>query len=266
MDEGKKGLLKIALIFLVFIVVTILFFKAPWFESEYDVSSGDMIPIRTTGNDELLTGYQNSAEAHREIWERFKLFFPEEYRREIKCFIADTDGNSGQLGHFRRSRDDTGWCIGIDMRDAFSGYRLRKRQLDSTLVHEFGHLLTYMSSQYDYYATGRCKYVDSFQGCPLPDSYYAQYYELFWRDRVFTWQQYGEERADEFYRAYPEEFVTPYAATNPIEDFAESWTRFVNLSQPQSYRDGDISARAKIGFFYAFPELRALREHIRAVQ
>ena len=52
--------------------------------------------------------------------------------------------------------------------------------------------------------------------------------------------------------------MTDYAATNPGEDIAESFTSFVMEPKP----DGDTIAEEKVLFFYEYPELVQLRAEI----
>ena len=63
-----------------------------------------------------------------------------------------------------------------------------------------------------------------------------------------------------FYQKYQQEFVTEYAASDPKEDIAESWSYFVIASTP----DQDTIADQKISFFHEFPELVTLRLEIRS--
>jgi hypothetical protein len=63
---------------------------------------------------------------------------------------------------------------------------------------------------------------------------------------------------DELYTKYSDQFVTDYAATNPHEDIAESWTEFIMRPRPT----GTSIADDKVQFFYEFPELVQLRSEI----
>ncbi len=49
-----------------------------------------------------------------------------------------------------------------------------------------------------------------------------------------------------------------YAATNPVEDIAESWTEFVMRPKPI----GTTIADQKEQFFYEYPELVKIRREI----
>ena len=62
----------------------------------------------------------------------------------------------------------------------------------------------------------------------------------------------------EFYAKYPDQFVSEYAATNPVEDIAESWTEFVMRPKPT----GTSIADQKVQFFYEYPELVETRRQI----
>lgn len=54
--------------------------------------------------------------------------------------------------------------------------------------------------------------------------------------------------------------MTRYAATNPFEDIAESFTDFILLKKPA---DASRVESQKILFFYDYPELVELRDRIR---
>ena len=105
------------------------------------------------------------------------------------------------------------------------------------------------------------------EGCSRDNSYLNQFVNEFWPDDLYNeWDeiQYEEDddtyydMLDAFYVKYQNQFVTDYAATNPEEDIAESWTYFVLQPKP----DGNTIAEQKVLFFYDFPELVELRNEI----
>ena len=59
--------------------------------------------------------------------------------------------------------------------------------------------------------------------------------------------------------AHQSDFVTRYAATDPLEDIAEVWAEFVIGDAPA----GATVAEQKILYLYGFPALVDLREQIR---
>ncbi|MEZ4643120.1 MAG: hypothetical protein R3E31_10390 [Chloroflexota bacterium] len=67
-----------------------------------------------------------------------------------------------------------------------------------------------------------------------------------------------ESDMEDFYYDHEDWFVTDYAATNPGEDIAESFTAFILQPKPTE----DTLAAEKILFFYDYPELVALRKDL----
>ena len=67
-----------------------------------------------------------------------------------------------------------------------------------------------------------------------------------------------QTKVHEFYSKYPDQFVSEYAATNPREDIAESWTEFVMRPKPTDTSTAD----QKVQFFYEYPELVETRRQI----
>ena len=62
-------------------------------------------------------------------------------------------------------------------------------------------------------------------------------------------------------KCHPDKFVTDYAATNPGEDIAETFSYFVAKAEPASCESSVTSQ--KLCFFYKFPQLVTLRKNIR---
>ena len=94
------------------------------------------------------------------------------------------------------------------------------------------------------------------------------FYQKFWLDVKSSHKWYFEfDNADKFlddnerfYQTHKKQFVTNYAATNPDEDFAESFTAFVLKEKPTTSTIAD----QKIQFFYDFPELVEMRDFMRS--
>ncbi|MEC8762510.1 MAG: hypothetical protein VXY40_07145, partial [Actinomycetota bacterium] len=59
---------------------------------------------------------------------------------------------------------------------------------------------------------------------------------------------------------HEEDFVSDYAATNVVEDFAESFMTFVLEPEP----DDDTVIGQKLLFFWDRPEYVEIRDHVRA--
>ena len=133
--------------------------------------------------------------------------------------------------------------------------------LTRTFIHEYGHIVTLSGDQVT--ASVDCGTTSVDEGCLAADSYLNGFLDRFW------WS-YGQEvfdalasptAMDAFYAAHQTDFVTRYAATDPLEDIAETWAEFVIRDAPPA---GATVAEQKILFLYAFPALVELREQIRA--
>jgi len=210
--------------------------------------------------------------------------------------------------------------------------------LKSTLIHENAHIMSLSASQSDNDLLGfeeLCDYdpdstlsylddcddekirqtitqkeaacapnfYDNWAGCLKEDSYLNKFYQKFWAD-IYREHYYGGKEVMstfDFHQKYYDHFVSNYAATNPAEDFAESFTTFVlwddelidyytkwcksdqqflsdvetgnNLVNEDGlsywiycekiYRDNSIWEE-KIRFFYDFPKLVEMRDFIRS--
>jgi Uncharacterized protein conserved in bacteria len=195
--------------------------------------------------------------------------------------------------------------------------------LKGTLIHENAHIMSLSASQSDndligdeeYCDDTECddnkfrrifaqreaacapNYYDYWSGCLKEDSYLNLFFQKFWAD-IYREYYYGGNQVMstyDFHQKYYDQFVSNYAATDPVEDFAETFTTFVlwndeeidnykkwcakdmgdgwNLINEQGlsywkncekiYRDNSIWEE-KIRFFYDFPELVEMRDFIRS--
>jgi hypothetical protein len=211
----------------------------------------------------FLEAAQNDQDMHEAIWEYFSNLFPESAWQELASFAILTDGEDNLLAAVERSwNDPQKWGLSVDIVDAAD-----MNELTSTLIHEFGHLVTLNVSQVALDEGGQnCLTYYTGDGCSLPGSYMADFFDRFWTDIFEEWNEiqyieYEEEyddAQDEFYWNYREQFVSDYAATSPDEDIAESWTLFILTQNPRAH----TTRNQKILFFYAYPELVSLRESI----
>jgi len=157
-----------------------------------------------------------------------------------------------------------------------------------TVIHEFGHIVALNNTQYETYPTviednqsplddaaysdglnqdmAACDTIAFEDGCPIAGSYIELFTEEFW-DQASVEMVVNEELDDSaayFFDQNPDAFVSEYAATNPIEDFAESFSYFICLSDEDFPEDGSsYEMDAKILWFEQFPELVDMRDSIR---
>ncbi|MCA9382882.1 hypothetical protein KC909_00815 [Candidatus Dojkabacteria bacterium] len=234
-----------------------------------------------------LQELQDDVQKHHELWELYVRLFPESYLENIQELEITTDGIDGTLAAVYQSQKAIDkWILVIDIIDAYPRDKLDDRELKSTLIHEFGHILSFdkkqldLSEEYFYARTqdqveeslqlGRasCPTYYAIEGCMYADSYLFKFYDEFWTPlyselRILEQIDDEEEYYDaayELYLRHPDQFVTDYAAVNPGEDIAESWTAFILKDKPT----GSTIADEKIRFFYRFPELVEMRQEIRS--
>jgi len=240
--------------------------------------SGDQIVDPVFGNIPAgLAAYAQAENRHREIWAEFAALIPLEERAALAEFSIVTDGKDNLLAAVTQtSHDPYLWALEVDILDTED-----RLALTFTLIHEYAHLLTLSPSQVPpslavfqnpddediyYKETAACPQYFPGEGCAQPEAYLNGFFNRFWRDIHSEWQDINlieDDQAyykalDSFYYQYEDQFVTWYAAANPEEDIAESFTFFV-LSPPPP---GGTVAEEKMLFFYEYPELVRLRARI----
>jgi hypothetical protein len=244
----------------------------------YQISGDEIINPQTEAVNSELQQYQDDTAAHQEIWKFYAAMIPADQRTVMTSFIIMTDGKDNGLAAVAQDPSDAySWTLEVDIIDSVDLYNLIY-----TLVHEYGHLLTLNDDQVSpdlaifenpedddayYSAEDACPNYFQGEGCAEADSYLNTFFNQFWEDIYNEWFDINLEedddiyyqQLDDFYNKYKDQFVTDYAATNPEEDIAESWAFFILQPKP----DGDTIAEQKILFFYNYPELVSLREHIR---
>lgn len=251
-------------------------------QEDFDEAGQDALIIYTVQGDDLLNPVENWEAAtdeeledilldqgyHEVLWQDFAGLIPLEYRRSITRLAIFTDGEEEILASVTPNGEnyDT-WTLALDALDGtYFG-----EELVQTMIHEFGHTIFLMPSQvprslevlqneedeaiYEE-AVAACPTYFTGEGCSTQDSYVNAFFGQFWLEFYDELESLDE---GELYEAYPDQFVNDYAATNPDEDMAESWTFFILKDKPEP----DTIAHQKILFFYQYPELTDLRDQIR---
>lgn len=215
----------------------------------------------------LVSG--ESEQRHLDVWEGFTQIIPAHVRKDFKKFKIVDSADSDTGAHVEQDEEDNmKWNMTVNL-DAFyqDGEALEEYGL-STLIHEFAHVLTLNKTQVRYYPVyGDDAIFDRFaencqtnllqEGCLEEDAYLDDFIDKFWSDEDEL-MKVREEGLD-VYTGNEDSFITDYAATNPWEDIAESFTYFVLHAKPTW---GTI-ADQKLLFFYDYKELENLRKQIR---
>ncbi len=229
---------------------------------------------------ESLQTLQHDSASQTSAWQLFADLIPAGQRSMVSEFQVFTDGPGNLLASVQQSYTDPAlWSVEVDAADLSD-----RPSLMFTLVHEFAHLLTLNASQvppdvdiynapqdralYDQKVNACTAYFPG-EGCSLPDSYINTFYDRFWAGIAEEWQPIDDMSAGDdiegyyealyaFYEAHQDQFVDDYAATNPSEDMAETFSYFVFGARPA----GDTIAEQKVLFFYEYPALVELRGQI----
>ncbi len=214
-------------------------------------------------SDAAMRSLQRDRETQAKMWDFFTSLVPLEERRDISQFVVFTDGPDNLLAWVMPDENDENLTVlGVDIQDIDA-----PGELTSTLIHEFGHMLTLSTSQGRYLSeNGRCHYYRSEDWCSLKNAYITAFVDQFWpADFMAEWEDTQvddpaetEDLVYQFYETYADEFVSDYAATNADEDIAESWMEFVLKPKPR----GSSVADQKVKFFYDYPELVSLRQQL----
>lgn len=188
---------------------------------------------------------------HADAWDRWVELVPSSARWNVGRFDALAGSLDGQVEPLSDSRQV--WTLRIaelddDLRDV-------------ALVHELGHLISLGPDQIapitDEATDNGCLTYLATEGCPIEGSMVERFLATFWEPGG-EWES-GRAVGQARYAADPSAYVTPYAATNPGEDIAETFLYFVYSLEPT----GTTVADQKIRLLWEFPELVELREWLR---
>lgn len=218
---------------------------------------------------------QNTQANHVKLWNLVNSMIPAEMlKMHIVEFIVSTDGIDNTLASVLAVSDENNddFTFEIDIIDSLddSGAIRNLDDLRASIVHESAHMLTLNDSQIKITDPDQQSSATYFtdEGQTLSGAYLNLFVRKFWNGQMLEMakdraemddQDAADEALTDFFDANPGKFVSEYAATNPEEDIAESWTNFVLKQRPQ----GTQTADQKIAFFYDFPELVRMRTEIR---
>lgn len=227
----------------------------------YRVSNGTLMKIKDYDVSEQLKPYQEDVGRHMRMWDFYTRLIPEEqiaFIKEFEVFLG-----SDELAGFVTTigEDNSRWKLGlaVDLSGSLSDIDLED-EMAYVSIHEQAHILTLNHTQLQTNVS-QCLNFELEEGCAKSNAYINRLFELGWADIYDEFQNLSSDADfDDFYNKYSSRFVTSYAATNPAEDIAEVFTYYVIADQLPS---GNSIADQKIRLMSQFPELVALRDHIR---
>ena len=190
-----------------------------------------------------------------EVWELFVRMVGTDVAGEsIIQYRAGDAPDSDTLAYVYQDADPQYWTLAVNLAVADD-----PQLLVATLIHEYAHVFSFDEEQF--VTDAACPTPVLLEGCTADDSYLTAFYDTFWAgypDAVDV-ENLDPDLAWQFYETYEEDFVSDYAATNLGEDLAESFMTYVI----EDAAEGPTVAAQKLRFFDQYPELVALREHIR---
>lgn len=223
----------------------------------YDVS-GNNLSLVNTG--EAANGFYNSAR-QKEFWDFFAKLIPSDMRPQITrltLFADDEDGTAAYVAPINEN-DLSKWEMGYNLAYVWRGNEFVKGETAFTSIHEFAHVLTLNAGQVNVNG-GACSTFHTGEGCSNGNSYINGFVQNYWLDILDENRNINtDEEFFAFYDKYKDRFVSEYAATNPGEDIAETFSVFVVDDMPT----GSSIANKKVQYLYDFEELVTMRQRIR---
>jgi hypothetical protein len=242
-------------------------------KASYTVSGNTITPV---GN--IAAG---DDARYRKIWQLFITLIPESARKTLDHFEISTDGKEESLAAvYPDETNPTMWTLVVDDADAFNADgTLSTRELSYSLIHETAHLLSLgakdvppiknlQEDDTEAFKQARTSCAPRYftgEGCSNPESTINAFFQSFWKTIYAKFADAFDGLTDEsevpdLYAKNPSDYVSEYAASNPGEDFAESFTEFV-LNDRQ--KNPSTVAERKKEFFYAYADFVDLRTVIR---
>ena len=166
-----------------------------------------------------------------EAWDALATIAPQGQLGDLGVFSAFEEADAGDevTLAFVQPLDADGTLFQMSV--SLDEYEFDPDEALLTMAHEFSHVFTATPSQTDrtVEAAENCTTYDNGEGCFLEDSLIFQWVDTFWVDYIDDFDPLveasgaeGDERC-----AQDAGFLGPYAASNPEEDFAESFSAYV---------------------------------------
>jgi hypothetical protein len=167
---------------------------------------------------------------HQQLWKVIQSVYPgKELAMLDRLVVFEAPADDDLEGEvWPDDAKDTRWTLAVTLVD------MGDLGLAHTLVHELGHLLSLNTTEVDPApepADG-CATYDTGGGCSLPGSILDDYTANTWGESLLgTWYDIDaitdDKKRDkalaDLYAKNEADFVDPYAATDPDEDFAETF-------------------------------------------
>jgi len=194
----------------------------------YVVQSGELKPADAAGP---------VRDCDRQLWAIVVAATPAEVLRYVdELLVFDADLNTGYVGEVQAqtgsSEASAHWRLSLAPNGASD------LEVALTVAHEVGHLLSLNRAEMTGEDQSACQGLMLEEGCLKDGSSFVTYLDDMWGDDLFdTWstanditdEQQRADALDDFYQQHHEKFVDSYAASHPVEDFAQSFALWCAL-------------------------------------
>lgn len=210
--------------------------------------------IRTLASYKVTTGEKISLVSGKELadyktlWSEIAELSPNAISDVyVETFEVYDDAQSDTLAFVDDADQNGKWRVVVNLagrRDSTA------REQKATLIHELGHIITLNSSQVNP-NMNTCSTYELAEGCAEKNSLVYAFHNAYWKG-VAEPATYDKNK-----------FVTEYAASEPVEDLAETFAFFVLERDKEKL--GDQIKDSKIKMLYNYPELVQIRKEMRSV-
>ena len=195
-----------------------------------------------------------SDNSEKEIWGYFLTIAGADFAKQNitkVSFYNDKDSDTSAAVN-QDEQDSSKWDLSVNL-----AHKDDTKELLMTLVHEYAHIYSLNSAEVDGKVANSCPHLSISEGCAKDGSMINQFNKKFWANLN---ADANSEEFGKYYAANPDNFTSEYAATNTIEDFAETFA-YATLKNTQKYPE---SAKSKVAFMEGNPKINANMSRIRA--
>lgn len=204
-----------------------------------------------------------------DVWNILKnISNKETLSKHLEYFAIYDDTDSDTVAFVEESTYSQDWLMAINLSQLSFDSKESKYDIIETMVHEYAHIVSFNNDQVPDVSEEKCQTRYVVEGCPLKSSYYQSFVDTFWSQKDIEFvdkliesndQEDIDEELYDFYEENKDAFITDYAATNPGEDFAESFAHFML----EDVHSGKEIKSKKVNFFFNYPEFIELRSTIQ---
>ena len=208
-------------------------------------------------NDSYLSIGTKPSKYEYKLLDTFLHVFPRKIReRVVEVEFEYKDEFAGAAAATGIDTDNSLWTLWINTNKEASG---DITEILKTITHELMHYLTLNITQTTVYADECLGMEKVFANCPKKNTLLYGFIQKFWVP-IYDKRIWPKGDYNRYYDEHSDDFVTPYAVTDPAEDIAETFIEFIFNDKP---KDSSLIKNQKILYFWKFDEYISLRKEIK---